>query len=392
MTLAKQTLLTLAVAAIVVVLWVLFVPSAQPWLARAGLLEPLARIGIVSPATEADAEQPPQRGGGGGGGPVRVMAEEPAPRLMNDIVTAIGTAQAVRSVVLTPEVTGKVMRLHVQPGDEVRAGDPIVELDSEAATIAVDRAELVRSNAEATVNRLERLNSTGAATDIQRQDAQLAFRTAELELRQAEFELSQHRITAPVSGSVGILAVEEGDQVGPGDEITQIDDRSSVIVNFRVPERVVGSLRLGSPVRATPLAANGTEVEGTISAIDNRVDETSRSLRVQAAIPNAEDRLRSGMAFSITLQLEGESYPAVDPLAVQWGSDGAFVWISRGGKASQLPVRILQRNSDAVLVRAEFEPGDMVVVEGVQALRPGSEVEPVTRSAAPEGDPANPKT
>ncbi|TKA95165.1 efflux RND transporter periplasmic adaptor subunit, partial [Cereibacter changlensis] len=233
---------------------------------------------------------------------------------------------------------------------------------------------------------------SGAVTDLQRQDAELALRTAELALRQAEFDLAEHRITAPVAGSVGLLAVEEGDQVNPGDEITQIDDRSSVIVNFRVPERVVGSLRIGAPVSATPLAVGGVEAEGRISAIDNRVDVSSRSLRVQAAIPNAEDRLRSGMAFSITLRLEGETHPAVDPLSVQWGSDGAFVWIARDGKASQLPVSILQRNSDSVLVRAEFLPGDQVVIEGVQALRPNIDVAPITRSAAPGAEPSSPKT
>ncbi|MEH6774687.1 MAG: efflux RND transporter periplasmic adaptor subunit, partial [Cereibacter changlensis] len=298
MTLARQALLTVVVALLVLVLWVLFVPAAQPVLARIGVLEPLARIGIVSISSSSEAAQPARRGGGGGGGPVQVVAAEPEPRVMNDIVTAIGTAQAVRSVVLTPEVSGKVVRLHVRAGDAVEAGDPILDLDSEAASIALDRAELVRSDAEATVQRLDRLSSSGAVTDLQRQDAELALRTAELALRQAQFDLSQHRVTAPVAGSVGLLAVEEGDQVNPGDEITQIDDRSSVIVNFRVPERVVGSLRIGAPVSATPLAVGGVEAEGRISAIDNRVDVSSRSLRVQAAIPNAEDRLRSGMAFS----------------------------------------------------------------------------------------------
>ncbi|MBZ4690305.1 MAG: multidrug efflux pump, rane fusion protein family [Cereibacter sp.] len=392
MTLARQALLTVVVALLVLVLWVLFVPAAQPVLARIGVLEPLARIGIVSISSSSEAAQPARRGGGGGGGPVQVVAAEPEPRVMNDIVTAIGTAQAVRSVVLTPEVSGKVMRLHVGAGDAVEAGDPILDLDSEAASIALDRAELVRSDAEATVQRLDRLSSSGAVTDLQRQDAELALRTAELALRQAEFDLAEHRITAPVAGSVGLLAVEEGDQVNPGDEITQIDDRSSVIVNFRVPERVVGSLRIGAPVSATPLAVGGVEAEGRISAIDNRVDVSSRSLRVQAAIPNAEDRLRSGMAFSITLRLEGETHPAVDPLSVQWGSDGAFVWIARDGKASQLPVSILQRNSDSVLVRAEFLPGDQVVIEGVQALRPNIDVAPITRSAAPGAEPSSPKT
>ncbi|TKA94127.1 biotin/lipoyl-binding protein, partial [Cereibacter changlensis] len=166
MTLARQALLTVVVALLVLVLWVLFVPAAQPVLARIGVLEPLARIGIVSISSSSEAAQPARRGGGGGGGggPVQVVAAEPEPRVMNDIVTAIGTAQAVRSVVLTPEVSGKVMRLHVGAGDAVEAGDPILDLDSEAASIALDRAELVRSDAEATVQRLDRLSSSGAVT------------------------------------------------------------------------------------------------------------------------------------------------------------------------------------------------------------------------------------
>ncbi|MEY3309580.1 MAG: hypothetical protein RLZZ413_3618, partial [Pseudomonadota bacterium] len=69
------------------------------------------------------------------------------------------------------------------------------------------------------------------------------------------------------------------------------------------------------------------------------------------------------------------SHPAVDPLSIQWGADGAFVWAARDGKALRLPIRILQRNSDAVLVEGDFQPDDLVVTEGVQALRPGSEVQ-----------------
>lgn len=380
MGLAKQALITIFVVALVLVLWAVFVPAAQPFLEGLGLLEPMARMGILSTEPAAGAGAPQGRPGGAGGA-ARVIAAEPVATVMNDIVTAIGTAQALRSVVLTPEVRGKVMRLNASPGDKVTQGDLLLELDSEAARIAVDRAELMRSDAEATVTRLERLTNSGAATDVQRQDAQLALRTAELALRQATFDLEQHRIIAPISGWIGILGVEEGDQVAPGDEITQIDDRSRVIVNFRVPERVVSNLILGGEITAIPLGGDGDAVTGKISAIDNRVDVASRSLRVQAEIANQDDRLRSGMAFGITLRIAGETHPAVDPLSVQWGSDGAFVWVVREGKASQLPVRILQRNSDAVLVRAEFQPGDVVVIEGVQALRPGADAEAVTPGA-----------
>lgn len=81
------------------------------------------------------------------------------------------------------------------------------------------------------------------------------------------------------------------------------------------------------------------------------------------------------MAFRIALEFTGAEFPAVDPLAIQWGAEGAFVWAVREGRALRLPIRILQRNADAVLVEADFAPGDLVVTEGVQSLRPGAEVQ-----------------
>ena len=167
------------------------------------------------------------------------------------------------------------------------------------------------------------------------------------------------------------------------EEISRIEDRSSLLVDFRVPERIVSRLNVGDPVSASPLADPGTVLAGQVSALDNRVDEASRTLQVQAAIDNDDDALRPGMAFLISLDFTGAAHPAVDPLAIQWGSDGAFVWAVRDGKAQRLPVRILQRNSDVVLIEADLQPGDLVVTEGVQALRPGGEVTLVPRTGTP---------
>ena len=95
---------------------------------------------------------------------------------------------------------------------------------------------------------------------------------------------------------------------------------------------------------------------------------------MQAIIGNPDDRLRAGMAFNISLVFTGDEYPAVDPLAIQWGAEGAFVWVVRDARAVRLPIRILQRNAEMVLVDAAFEPSDLVVTEGVQAMRPGADV------------------
>jgi hypothetical protein len=102
---------------------------------------------------------------------------------------------------------------------------------------------------------------------------------------------------------------------------------------------------------------------------------------VQAEIENKDDAYRPGMAFRISVAIAGESHPSVDPLAIQWGSDGPYVWLVRDGKASREAIRILQRNATSVIVDLAARPGDLVVSEGVQALRPGAAVDVSAASA-----------
>ncbi|AMY69322.1 efflux RND transporter periplasmic adaptor subunit [Frigidibacter mobilis] len=376
MPLWKQALMTGAVVVAAFVLWALFVPAARPLLTGLGMLEPMQRIGLISaPGPEDEA------GGAASGLAPKVVAVAPELREMTDVVTAIGTARGVRSAVLAAEVPGRLVVLNVASGDHVEQGAVLAELDSEAARIALDRADLLLRDARTDFDRLTQLRQSGSGTELQVQEAELALRSAELERRQAEFDLRRHAITAPISGWVGLIEAEIGDLVTSGTEITRIEDRSSLLVEFRVPERVVSRLAAGDAVFAAPLADPGARLDGRITALDNRVDQTSRSLRVQAAIENAGDRLRAGMAIWIELAFTGEAHPAVDPLAIQWSAEGAFVWVVRAGKALRLDIRILQRSAEAVLIDAALEPGDLVVTEGVQVLRPGA---PVTVVPGPE--------
>jgi RND family efflux transporter MFP subunit len=168
--------------------------------------------------------------------------------------------------------------------------------------------------------------------------------------------------------------MEAGNYVTSQTSIATIDDRSSILVDFHVPERFASMIEIGAPIRATPLANPDREYAGTVSAIDNRIDEKSRTLWVQATIANPSDSLRAGMSFQINMSVPGESYPAVSPLAVQWGSEGAFIWTVDDGKAKRVPVRIVQRNTENVLVDAPIAAGTVVVIEGVQSVRDGGGV------------------
>lgn len=370
----RQVLAIVAIGLVALPLAARFVPGTRPGLDRIGLLQPLMAAGIVP----ADAAEGGEARGGGGGGPTKVIAGSVQLLPRQDVITAIGSARGVQSVEMSFEVSGRLAAVSVAAGDRVAAGDVIAILDAEAATLAVERAKLILDDARKTLERLERLAKSGATAATQSQDAELALRTAELGLQSAQSDLANHRLVAPVAGYVGLIGPQIGDLVSPTLPVTRIEDRSSLIVDFQVPERVAAAVTVGTMVQANAISGPDQPLQGRVIAVDNRVDEASRSLRVQAEIPNADDRLRAGMPFRMTIVFTGEAYPAVDPLAIQWGADGAFVWVVRAAKAARVPIRILQRNADAVLIDATFEAGDLVVTEGVQALRPGADVTAVT--------------
>jgi RND family efflux transporter MFP subunit len=392
MALIRQAILVLVLGLAALWIWVRFVPSSLTYLDRAGLLSVLrdhdvSLFGLsFLPAEVAPPAQAPVAGAPGRGrGPVQVRVVAAAEGILNNIVTAIGDGQAVRSVTVMSEGAGRIVSIPVRSGQFVERGAVIALLDREAEQIALERARLMLEDTRDRVERQQRLFDSGAVSDVQLRDARLALRTAELEVRQAEFDLRQRSILAPVAGWIGIVSVEVGDHVTSTTSITRLDDRSSILVEFRLPEQFIGRLKLGDTIMAEPLAQPGIQFQGTVTALDNRVDPASRSLRVQAELDNAGDDLRSGMAFKIFLEFPGERHVSVDPLAIQWGDEGSFVWVVRDGKAARVTVRIKQRTPDSVLVTGKLAVGDMVITEGVQMLRPGSDVAPVEAAASRGG-------
>jgi RND family efflux transporter MFP subunit len=226
---------------------------------------------------------------------------------------------------------------------------------------------------------MKALRSSSTATAVQLREAELALDNARLELRNAELNLDRRNIVAPIAGIVGILPITAGNYVTTESEIATIDDRSTIIIDFWVPERYASAIKVGAALTAVPIARPGEIFQGTVSAVDNRIDEASRTLRVRADIENQDDTLRAGMSFQVSMRFAGDSYPSVDPLAVQWGADGAFVWAIVDGKAKRTPVRIVQRNTESVLVEAALGAGEQVVTEGIHAVREGAEVQIAAR-------------
>lgn len=374
----RQIVVTAAVLVVTLIVWLMYVPSAVTVLERHGIMAHLEtygvlpfmeRLGIV-PVQAVSEESEGRRGGG----ETRVVALPVALTPIADEVTAIGNGQALRTVMVSAETAGKIEAIMVTSGDFVEQDAVIAQLDNEAEEIALDRARLKKEDATRELSRLQRLVGTGAITSVRLQEAEFALRSAELEVAQAEYDLRRRVVRAPFSGRIGLIDVETGQRVGSQGTIATITDRSALVIDYRVPERVIPELSVGQTVSVTPLALDGVTLDGEVRAIDTIVDRNSRTLRVQAILDNTNDTLRGGMAFFVRMRFSGEALPTVDPLSVQWSRDGSFVWVVRDGKVARVPVLIRQRTASTVLVDGDLAEGEMVVTEGLQNLRPGAAV------------------
>lgn len=372
----KQLLLSIVLLVVAVALWIRLDPSAPQLLARMGVPLPGALVQMAAkPDREAVTAATPSGGWQGGGNRGALIITRAAEiGTVNDRFSAIGTGAPVRTVSVRPQVSGQIAAIEVTSGAVIEAGAVLVRLDSSAEEIAVDKARLAVQTARQKQERAQNLLSQRTISSVEADQARTDLENAELALRQAELDLAQRTIRAPIGGTIGILGVNPGDYVTNQSVIATIDDRESILIEFYVPERLVGAIRIGSPVSAHAVARPGEVFEGKVTAVDNRLDQASRTLKVQAEIPNHEDRLRAGMSFEITMRFPGDSYPSVDPLAIQWDSNGSYVWRVNGSRAERVAVGIVQRNMESVLINGPIALGDEIITEGVQNVREGGEV------------------
>lgn len=368
----KQLLFALVILAAAAAAWVLFFPGAPDMLARWGIdwayaATPPADTGAATNARRANGRNGTRQ-------QVTIVALPAAKAVINDRLQAIGTGRANASVTVNPYSSGRLVEFLVKSGAHVEKGEIIATLDSDTEVIAQNRARLALQDAQAKLDRVKSLRASNAATAVAVADAEVVLANAKLALGDAELALRRRSIVAPISGTVGILPISAGNYVTSQSAIATLDDRSSILVDFWVPERFAAAVKVGAQLSATPIANPNKAYTGTVSAIDNHIDETSRTLLVKATIANPADSLRAGMSFQITMKFPGDSYPAVSPLAIQWGSDGAYVWAVEDGKTKRVAVRVIQRNTETVLIDAPIVSGDMVVTEGTQSVSEGGEV------------------
>lgn len=287
-------------------------------------------------------------------------------------IEAVGTSRAILSADLYPATSGEVVSVNHEPGQFVREGDVLVQLDSREEVLAVKRATLKLEDAQRLHDRYLRSADSGAVLPTALDAARTAADLARVELESAEIALYDRTIRAVFDGYVGTTDVDRGDRIGPDSLVTTLDDRRALLVSFDVPEQFVGELSVGDSVQLETWSAAMPAITGEIVDVGSRIDRASRSFTARARVENDDDTLRPGMSFRVRADVTGQRYAAVAETGVQWGAEGAYIWAVVEGAAQSVPVEVVQRREGYVLVNGDLAPDLLVVVEGTQNVRDGS--------------------
>ncbi len=328
---------------------------------------------LMITAGPADAQQ---RGRGRAIGPPPVTLVDIQIVPINERVAAVGSGRARRQVTVATRHAGVVEKVLFEGGTTVEANQPLVQLHAETEKIAVETAEAQRAQAADAVERLKQL-SEGVVTRVARAEADTALKVADAALRRAREEHERMTIRAPFGGIIGLTNLQIGDYIGAGTPIATLDDRTSLLVEFTVPESIAPQIKKGLSLRASLVTRSGEVYDGKIDAVGTRIDPETRTLSVRGEVPNPNLTLIPGSTFSISVRLPGQETPQVPGLAVQWDRRGAFVWrLTSSNAVERIDIAIVSRNGDRVMVDAALKAGDKVIHEGGDQLRPGQTVRP----------------
>jgi membrane fusion protein (multidrug efflux system) len=328
----------------------------------------------------ADAKGPSK----GPGGPAPVEVVELKPVRVLESITAVGSLRSNESVVLRPEVSGRIAAIGFRDGQSVRRGQLLVGLDATLNEAEVAQARAEFDLATSNLRRTEDLASKNFVSSSAQDQAASSVQVAEAKLKLAEARLAKMRILAPFDGVVGIRNVSIGEYVKDGAELVNVEDIRTLKADFRLPERYFPQLKTGLPVELTADALPGSRYVGSVEAINPRVDAAGRSLEVRARLTNSDGQLRPGMFARVRVLLGDRPNALMVPEeAVVPLGDDFFVYTVADGKAKRVRVKLGVRREAQVELLEGVSAGEQVITAGIRVQRDGQAVRVVGAAPAP---------
>ena len=330
----------------------------------------------------------------GGSGPAAVELGKVAVMRIEDDAQAVGSLRAAQTVMVRPEVSGRVARIGFTDGAKVKRGQLLVQLDDTLQAAQLKQAQAQASIARTNLQRSRELQAQNFVSQSAVDQNTAALEVAEAQVALARAQLVRLAIRAPFDGVAGIKVISLGDYLKDGADVVSLEDRSRMWVDFRLPERYIGRTQVGQPVEVTLDALPGQPLAGKVEALDALVDANGRSLLVRARVDNRGEALKSGMFARARIVFAVRERALVVPeeaLVPQGGKQFLIKAVPAAASASaprdvppnnggapalvsqRLEAKLGVRLAGKVEILQGLSPGDLVVTAGqARVQRDGS--------------------
>jgi membrane fusion protein (multidrug efflux system) len=326
----------------------------------------------------------PAGAGMGPGMAVQAVVVEAKRQPVSETLSLVGTLAPNEMIEVKAETDGMLDKILFREGQTVEQGDLLVKLDETLLAAAVAQAEANFKLTETTFARNKQLfeDKLISQQEFDQAAAQFKVNEAALELKRREWRYTH--VHAPFSGVVGARQVSPGQVIARNTTLTWLVDLDPVKVEVNVPERYLGQVAIGQSIKFGVAAFPNEQFKGEVYFISPQLDSATRTALIKARIPNPEHKLKGGMfaGLALTLVLRDSAVVVPEPALVSNGDAVSVFVVDEKSMAQVRPVKIGLRLAGKAEVLSGVQPGDKVVVEGVQKLFPGAAVKPAPAEAA----------
>lgn len=328
-------------------------------------------------------------GGKGKGGPSAALNVNGVVASTSDFENDLGITGAIEAneaVSLQSEVSGLVTGIYFKEGTNVKKGALLVKINDKDIQAQLQQALTKQRLSETNENRAKQLLEKGAISQEEYDTSLADLQTLRAETQLIRVQLAKTSIYAPFSGRVGLRAISTGEYLTPGKAIANLMSINPVKVNFSVPEKYAGQIKVNSPISFTTAGSN-KKYQGTIFAIEPGINAQTRTLQIRALANNPNMELLPGAFAKVELALSTQQGAIMIPNeAIIPVLEGKTVYISKNGKAQQVPVETGTRTAENIVITSGLKVGDTVLTTGAMALKPEA---PVKVTIAPLPTPAS---
>jgi RND family efflux transporter MFP subunit len=318
---------------------------------------------------------------------VTVVTEQVQTHQVSQSLSLVGKLDAEKSVMISPEVSGKIDVIAFTANQNVEKGQLLIQLNDDKAKASVAEAKAYLKDEKRKLKEFERLVKRNAITQTEIDAQKASVEIAQARLDAANANLKELHITAPFSGTVGFIDFSLGKLVSAGSELVTLDDLSVMQLDLQVPERYLSQLSEGMQVTAQTAAWPGVEFKGEVVGIDSRINQETLNLRVRIHFANPNVQLKPGMLVAADMAFPAIEAPIIPVQALEYSGTKRYVYIvGADNKAVRTEVILGARIENLVVIEKGLDIGQKIVVQGIVNMRDGVAVTELGAGGKPEGD------